>query len=408
MDAIVTDKPLRILMVTAWPPTDEAGGVSTVVRTLSRELSGAHGVQVLVNDWDATSLRTDRVGGLVTHALRLRSPYDAKRPVAGFLGWLRDFPRILWQLRRLLRAQAIDVVHLHFAASYQFYFRLVRALGGPPYVVTLHRGDTVDFGVLPMADRSLIRWMLRGAGGVVAVSDWLAERAGRTFPETRDIACIHNGLNLSSFDTHRNNGAKGNLPVELPATFFVNVANVTYYKGQDVAIRAWAQLQQRFPDLHLLIVGERREHWEACAELIRTLDLEDRVHMLGALPRKDVFTVLGRATGMVFPSRNEGFGLVVLEAGAMKLPVVCSDIPPLTEIVEGEESALLVPPENPDAIAEAVARLTDDAGLRERLGQALHERVAEEFTVEKMASHYVAVYREVLQGVSGRRRLTSV
>lgn len=400
----MTSRPLNVLMVTAWSPTDGVGGINTMIQALSGELSGANCVQILVNDWDAVALRTERAGGLTTHSLRLRSPYDANHPVRGFLGWLRDLVHTLRQLRRLFRAQAIDVVHLHFAASYQFYFRVMRILGGPPYVVTLHRGDTVNFPDLSAGDRSLIRWTLRGAGRVIAVSDWLARISEKTFPGCDGIDCVHNGLDLSKFEDGGTGLTEGTLPIDLPTAFFVNVANVTYYKGHDIAIRAWAQIRSRVPDLHLVIVGERREHWETCEELIRTLDLQDTVHMVGALPQEDVFKVMSRAMGLVFPSRNEGFGLVLLEAGAMNLPTICSDIPPLREIVDGEQSALLVPPENPDALAEAVIRLVDDAALRKRLARALHEKVVAKFTAENMAERYLAIYREALQGILRPRR----
>ena len=394
----MTYQPLNILMVTAWPPTDEAGGVSTVIRVLSEALAGSHVVHVLINDWDAVKLTTERSNNQSTHRLRLRSPYDAKHPIGGFLGWLRDFSGTLAQLQRLHRSQAIDVIHLHFASSYQFYFRILRMLGGPQYIVTLHGSDTVNFHSQSKIDRWLTRWTLVGAGRVIAVSRWLAELATGTFPDCRDIACVQNGLDLAKLDANVPHGTEGGLPIALPARFFVNVANVTYYKGQDIAIRAWSQVRQRCPDLHLVIVGERREHWDACEKLIRALDLEDRVHVVGALPRRDVFTVMGQALAMTFPSRSEGFPLAPLEAGAIKLPAICSDIAPLREIFGQEESALLVPPENPDALAEAVVRLAEDPALRKRLGEALHERVATEFTAERMAQHYLQIYRKVLQG----------
>ena len=387
---------LNILMVTAWPPTRGTGGVNTMIRALSDKLAADHGVHVLVNDWDAVNLETARSDGLMTHSLRLRSPYDARHPVRGILGWLRDLVPTLRHLRRLFRAQAIDVVHLHYAASYQFYFRVLRMLGGPPYVVTLHRGDTVNFPNYSVVDRSLVGWTLRGAARVIAVSNWLAQLGEKTFPGCNRIACVHNGLDLDDIARQGTAETKGDLPVELPAAFLVNVANVTYYKGQDVAIRAWGRLRPRLPDLHLVIVGERREHWETCEELIRTLDLEDRVHMLGPLSQMQVYIVMSRAMGMVFPSRNEGFGLVLIEAGAMSLPTICSDIPPLREIVDGEESALFVPSEDPGALAEAVVRLVDNAELRDRLARALHDRVVAKFTAENMAERYLEIYREAL------------
>ena len=232
---------------------------------------------------------------------------------------------------------------------------------------------------------------------MVAVSRWLAQLGEKTFPGCNEIACVHNGLYLYDIARQGAAGITRDLPIELPTKFFVNVANVTYYKGQDVAIRAWARLRLRLPDLHLIIVGERREHWKTCEELIRTLDLEDRIHMLGPMPRRDVFTVMAQALAMVFPSRSEGLPLTPLEAGVMKLPVIFSDIPPLREIVGGEERALIVPPEDPNALAAAVVRLAKDSALRRRLGEALHDRVTSEFTAETMAQQYLEIYRDVLQ-----------
>ena len=81
----------------------------------------------------------------------------------------------------------------------------------------------------------------------------------------------------------------------------------------------------------------------------------------------------------------------------MDRPVICSAIPTLLEIANNEESALVVPPENPAALAEAVVRLVDDAALRKRLARTLHEKVAVDFTAENMAARYLAIYREALQ-----------
>jgi glycosyltransferase involved in cell wall biosynthesis len=137
-------RPLNILMVTAWSPKQDVGGVSTVIQTLAAELSRRHSIQVLVNDWRARQLIETQEAGVRCHRLWLRTPYVPDKVLIGLAAWIIWFPRILLQLRRLLQREAIDVVHLHFASAYQFYFRILRMLGGPPYIVTLHRGDTVS------------------------------------------------------------------------------------------------------------------------------------------------------------------------------------------------------------------------------------------------------------------------
>lgn len=369
-----------------------------MIMALSDELSGAHNVHILVNDWDAVRRRTNQAGVLTTHSLRLRSLYDAKRPLAGFLGWFRDLPSTMRQLERLTHSQAIDVVHLHFPESYQIYFRILRMFGGPPYVVTLHRGDTVNFSKLFFLDRLLIRWTLHGATRVIAVSNWLARLAEQVLPERNEIICVHNGLTLPDSISRECTTTRRDLPIELPKDYFVNVANVSYYKGQDIAIRAWNLVRDHLPNVHLVIVGEPLDHWDACEELIQSLGLRERVHMLGRLPQEHVFAIMSGATGMVFPSRSEGLPYALLEAGALGVPVICSAILPLLEVAEDGKSALVVAPEDCEALAEAVVKFVNNASLRKRLAQALHNRVLTEFTSESMANRYLAIYREALRG----------
>ena len=114
-----------------------------------------------------------------------------------------------------------------------------------------------------------------------------------------------------------------------------------------------------------------------------------------------------RATALIFPSRNEGLGLVMLEAGAAGLPVICSRIGPFMEIARDEESALMVEPEDSAALAEAVVRLAGDPALRRRLGDTLRRRVHEQFSADTMASRYEDLYRAALGGsTAGEARRT--
>ena len=117
--------------------------------------------------------------------------------------------------------------------------------------------------------------------------------------------------------------------------------------------------------------------------------------MLGALPHAQALALMERALGLIMPSRNEGFGLVILEAGLKHLPIVCSRIGPFLEIVEDGSTAIVVPPEDPLALSIGVARLIQDADLRQQLGSALESRVRTNFSVQRMADQYEWLYRQV-------------
>src|SRR2546425_8264030 len=113
---------MRVLLVTSWPPIEPAGGVNTMLRTLIDETNG-HTMLTLVNDWDATVVRTENHGQLRMHRLRLRQPFDRKMPVRSLLAWLKDLVPTLQKLSDLCCQEQIDVIHLHFLDAYQLYFR---------------------------------------------------------------------------------------------------------------------------------------------------------------------------------------------------------------------------------------------------------------------------------------------
>ena len=106
----------------------------------------------------------------------------------------------------------------------------------------------------------------------------------------------------------------------------------------------------------------------------------------------------------MLPSRAEGLGVAALEAMGCGRPVVASAVGGLAEAVEDERSGLLVPPEDPAALASALSRLRDDPGLAARLGAAGAARVAKHFDADEMVDAYVALYREILLEGSGAGR----
>jgi glycosyltransferase involved in cell wall biosynthesis len=143
-------------------------------------------------------------------------------------------------------------------------------------------------------------------------------------------------------------------------------------KGVDVAIRAVREL----PDAWLVVLGEgpQRAELEALAG--------ERVYMPGRVP--DVAAWLRRADVLVHPVRWEGFGLAVLEAMLAGVPVVASNVSSLPELLG--DAGLLVPPDDPGALAAAVARVPADLGERGRA------RAKAEFSVAQMAERTLAVY----------------
>jgi glycosyltransferase involved in cell wall biosynthesis len=131
---------------------------------------------------------------------------------------------------------------------------------------------------------------------------------------------------------------------------------------------------------------------------VQRLGLEGRVRFLGH--RNDVPDLLAAADLLALPSLNEGAAGVVIEAMALGVPVVASDLPSLREVTEDGTSGLLVPVASPDALARAIERLLDDQPLARVLGTRGREIFERRFTLDRSVKRMVGMYRSVLASSS--------
>jgi len=157
------------------------------------------------------------------------------------------------------------------------------------------------------------------------------------------------------------------------------VSTLHPHKNLDRLIRGYA-LKQR--DYRLVIVGLRGFYTRVLEELIADLGVDASVELTGWIPKDTLYLLYKRAQAFIYPSTFEGFGMPVLEAMAVGIPVACSDIPPLREV--GGDAVSYFDPLDDDTIAAALERIIADAPLRERLAKAGPER-ARGFTWEAAA-----------------------
>lgn len=373
-------------------PTVE-GGVDLMVATLSRALKeqGWRVGHLSRGEWPQRGLRQVSADGIDVATLYLQAPFSQSRRLRNVFSWLLRFPQTLLALRRLCRGLETDIVHVHTATATTFYFRVLKWIGGPPYVLTFHRGDVVEFHDRPKPSRLLIRVGVAGAAQTNAVSRWLADEATAVFHGLCEPACIYNGIEV---ETARVSGAGASVWPTGP--YCVMVGSFDPYKGHDVAIRAWRRVADAIgSDLLVVGDGDLRPDYE---RLIADLGLVDRVKLLGQLPNDDTQRIIAGAAALVFPSRNEGFGYVILEAGLAGVPVISSDVPPFREIFVDGTSGLLTPVEDAEALASAALSVLRAPELGRRLGENLKRTVEERFSAATMADGYVAMYRSVLTG----------
>jgi glycogen(starch) synthase len=166
-------------------------------------------------------------------------------------------------------------------------------------------------------------------------------------------------------------------------------------KGFDLALTALALVRERHPDVRLVIAGDGPERNRLIATACG-LGVDDSVDFLGTVSRNRVATLFRECTAVVMPSRFEGLPLVALEAAWAGRPVVSAEVPGLSEAVVPGETALMVPPENPDALAGAIVQLLDAPDRGAALGRKARTVAAARYSLDRCVDEYEALYNRVV------------
>lgn len=309
----------------------------------------------------------------------LRSP--TIRHPAGFL-------RSLIRLWRLLRGDRPRILHNYLFPA-NFFGSMVGKLAGVPVILTTRRCED---DLEPRRRVLLYRLTNPLVTRVISVSRRVTESVieHERLPDHR-IATILNGIEI---DEPPDPAADVDLPaLRNGAPIVGTVSNLKPVKGLDTLIRAVARLRREFPRLICVIVGEGELRGEL-ETLSRTLDIADAVVLVGR--REDVPRLLSRFDVFTMSSLTEGISNSILEAMAARLPIVATSVGGNREIVDEGVNGLLVPPGDDTALAEAVAVVLRDPRRRRQMGQQSRRIIEADFSLDRMAGDYEALYTELL------------
>lgn len=375
-----------------------------MIVTLARQwLAMGHRVSIFApGEWHHRHWTTEQFENITIHKKRMRHPWEKKRKIRGFLGFLLEAPVLLGQLWRFCQREQVDLIHLHTPRSYQWYFLWLKRFRGPPYVLTFHGTDALDFANGTPEEFSLMYRVVQEAQALTSVSHHYAHLIENRFPELGKIHYLANGIDLSGSTPGLVGRREKPFPGSLPQHYFIVVGWVEPPKAQDVVIKAWSLLKNTAPELHLLIIGKTAllssgaplypGYWESLLALIDNLGCRNRVHLLGSLDPETLLYVARRAEGLVFPSLREGLPYALLEAGALALPVVCHDIPPFSAIVRHKENGLLVPGSDPEQWATEVRRLHEQPKWAKEMGFKLFTTIQHHYSAQTMARGYLQLF----------------
>jgi L-malate glycosyltransferase len=229
--------------------------------------------------------------------------------------------------------------------------------------------------------------------GIVCVSDAVRRTLMEDGVDERRLHVIHGGIEVRRFSGLNRRGPAGSDAKALRRPLVIGtVAAFTREKDYPAFLEAARLVIRQKPSVRFVAVGDGPGR----ADMIRLCgDIGLAGHFRFAETHRSVEEELGLFDIFVLASKREGLGLSILEAQCAGLPVVATAVGGICEIVENGRNGLLVPPRDPRALAGAILRLADDAGLRMRLGRAA-ARSALKFSDDRMVEDTLALYRTLL------------
>jgi glycosyltransferase involved in cell wall biosynthesis len=306
------------------------------------------------------------------------------------------------KIARLVAQRRIDVVHAHlFHAA--LAVAVSRCLGRRgPGLLTFHNEGYDSYPPETLTRR--IRRYLDGLITRTLFDRWLANSAASADSARRHLALtsvdvVANGIDLALVNEASRVPLAGcreshGLPKE--ARLVVLPGRLVWEKGHDLLCEAWPKVLQHCPDACCVMVGDGPLRGEIAAS-IKERGIDGSIRLIPRLPQPELYRLLRTAELVVIPSRREGWSLLVAEAMALGLPIVCSSAGGIAEALGDASNAIVFPAGDASLLAEALVSLLADQAKQRELSARGRERAFGELSIEAAARRHLEIYRELLQ-----------
>ena len=294
------------------------------------------------------------------------------------------------KMARIIKENNIELIHAHTRVT-QVLAHLLSKKTGIPYITTCH-----GFFKPRLFRKIFPCW----GSGCVAISEAVRGHLVNDFAVRKEtITVVHNGVEMEKFSPDRFSQAqrdkfKRNFGLKNNAPIIGTVARLSSVKGQYYLILAMKRALRTIPALQLLLVGDGPEK-NRLVNQVKELRLENNVFFSPST--FDTSVPLSIMDAFIFPSVMEGLGLAIIEAQAMGLPVVASDVGGIYTLVKDGVNGFLVHPKEPRALAEAILKLLKDKEMAKELGRQAKQQVRQKFNLKQMVDKIEKVYKDILE-----------
>ena len=385
---------MKILYISQWF-CSLGGGGEVVFQDLAKGMS-QHGHNVHVICAQIKTLNHDLENG---NEHRIKPLLDLPPPT--LLQNILYFINALLKGCSLLRGRDFQLIHANNLVS-AIVGIILSKLFRLPLVVTIHDVFTtssqdhwqewtkqekkiskITSVIAPIMERFTVKI---SSGIIHTVSNTTKEDLIKFGAKTR-IEVIPNGINLDDYNLHSDINYD---------RYIVFIGRLVFYKNLDVIISAFIDVVKQIQSPKMLILGDgpMRKKWE---KRVSELGLQENIIFFGYVSDIEKIKLLSRSSALVLPSFVEGFGLVVLEAFAMRKPVLVADVKPLSELVSDNIDGFVLPVDSPKKWSEKLIYILSNKEVCEKMGKAGRQKAEKEYNLERVINNMESLYKSLLR-----------
>ncbi|HEY6802137.1 MAG TPA: glycosyltransferase family 4 protein [Pyrinomonadaceae bacterium] len=310
--------------------------------------------------------------------------------------YTKEFLQAAWIAYELRDCPDVKHLHAHFCHGATTVTWLASLLTGLPFSFTAHAKDIYCEALNPAG---LLKRKMRAAEFVVTCTDANRQHLQTVLTET-PIHCLYHGLNAEFANLLNQIKQPPPAPTSLRA---LGVGRLVPKKGFDVLIEACRILHDRGVPVEAVIIGEHGEHEKDLRAQIQTLQLQDHVQLTGPMDQRGLFREYQKAGVFCLPCRvlengdRDGLPNVLMEAMACGLPVITTSISGIPEIIKNDINGQLIPTDDPQALANAIQRISVDRQFSNKLAEAGRKTVSRKFDGDSSAAKLAALFRSSME-----------
>jgi len=381
----------RICLVTHYFPPHK-GGIEQVSYEQSKRLTeSGYQIDVLTSKFEGRN--TNPIKGIKIHhypSLNVAKRFGVPYPIISFKAY-KTFTQLI---------QKCDLVHAHGHVYMSSYMAgMVAKKYKKPFIVTQHN-TFIDYQsflniIEQLNDFIIGKSVLKHANKVITVSKETMKYVLKLGADKTKTSVIYNGVDTDYFRPVNKRKSREKLGLPKNRKIILSVRRLVYKNGLDTLIESVPLLTRDHPDLLFLVAGKGPSR-KLIEDRIKELGIDANIKLTGFVPDRLLPVYYDAADYFILPSASgEGLPLVLLEAMACGLPVIATTVGGTPEIIKHMKNGVLVPPRNPEAMAEALSKLLSE-GLGPALGEEARRIVENRLTWEENLRQLQDIYKKFI------------